>query len=213
MAAENAIQRSAARRSDLERREGRAGQHHRRPRHGQALLEVDEAANAISAQVDPGSQHHLRCRCSTPDAGQHPARLCRRHWHGRRRSISAIASRPAPRTTHRPERSRPRNAGPDLTPEPIFEAAPEPIRQPEPVLVLEPEGRCSRADPRAGADSPRCRSRRARALDPRAGHLRRRAGARYPDRGVLEIRCAPPSMCRRGRRRSPNRSPPRRNQR
>ena len=59
------------------------------------LLEVDEAANAISGRGRSGRQHHLRRRLRSGPGRQDP-RLGRRHRHGRRRHRQDRAQGRAP---------------------------------------------------------------------------------------------------------------------
>ena len=60
------------------------------------LLEVDEAANAISGPGRSGRQHHLRRRLRS-GAGRHAARLGGRHRHGRRLDLPPSSRRRAAR--------------------------------------------------------------------------------------------------------------------
>ncbi len=76
------------------------------------LLEVDEAANAISDQVESGRQHHLR-RGVRSVAGRQDPRLGGRHRHGRnldRRHRAQAGSRRRQRPAAADQRTRRRGA-------------------------------------------------------------------------------------------------------
>src|SRR5580700_11877707 len=92
------------------------------------LLEVDEAANAISAQVDPDANIIFGAAFDPALSNTLRVSVVATGMDGA--SISAIE--PAPRRT-----SRRAEQAQSIAPEPVPE--PEPIRQPEPVLSLQTE--------------------------------------------------------------------------
>ncbi|HXQ16824.1 MAG TPA: cell division protein FtsZ [Caulobacteraceae bacterium] len=94
------------------------------------LLEVDEAANAISAQVDPEANIIFGAAFDPSLANTLRVSVVATGMDGM--SISAIE--PAPRRTSR-RAEQPQSYAPQPMPEPI----PEPVRQIEPVLTFEPE--------------------------------------------------------------------------
>ena len=94
------------------------------------LLEVDEAANAISAQVDPEANIIFGAAFDPTLTNTLRVSVVATGMDGL--SISAIE--PAPRrTSRRPEQPQ------YIAPEPIPEPIPEPVRQLEPLLSFEPQ--------------------------------------------------------------------------
>jgi cell division protein FtsZ len=94
------------------------------------LLEVDEAANAISAQVDPEANIIFGAAFDPSLANTLRVSVVATGMDGA--SISAIE--PAPRRTSR--RAEQPQA---IAPEPLFEPIAEPVRHVEPALTFEPE--------------------------------------------------------------------------
>ena len=129
------------------------------------LLEVDEAANAISGQVDPEA-NIIFGAAFDPVAGRHDPRLGGRHRHGRRRRSRPIEPYAAPRRTRRSAPPAPalaarrRRSGAGCA-EPARSSS---RRSPPSRLPAPNSGAASAAGGRRGADrrrGRRCRLRRA----------------------------------------------------
>ena len=118
------------------------------------LLEVDEAANAISEQVDPGSQHHLRRRLRSV-AGRQDPRVGGRHRHGRpvdQRHRAQAGARPPPPPSRCGSRTRAATAR-RSRPRPRCRCSPSPWPSRRRGRVAAPQPEPAPADLRTAAEA------------------------------------------------------------
>ena len=169
------------------------------------LLEVDEAANAISAQVDPEANIIFGAAFDPSLTNTLRVSVVATGMDG----VAISAIEPAPRRASR--RAEQPQA---IAPEPIPEPLPEPVRQPEPVLAFEPEPLPEPIPEPAMAYEPEPEPLYEPVVQPRRRRRRCRPPCSSRSRPRATPRSVRPSRPRCGaRRRRPSRSPQRRSRR